>query len=61
MKVHCCPNAPVRKIARRLYEAARDVARRIAKAPEHRQSRGERKNADSLCVAKAAIYIEKGG
>jgi len=38
MKVHCCPNTPVRKIARSLYEAARDVARRIAKIPEYRQS-----------------------
>jgi transposase len=43
MKVHCCPNTPVRKIARSLYEAARDVARRIAKTPEYRQSRCERK------------------
>jgi transposase len=48
MKVHCCPNTPVRKIARSLYEAARDVARRIAKTPEYRQSRCERKKVEML-------------
>jgi len=48
MKVHCCPNTPVRKIARSLYEAARDVARRIAKTPEFRQSRCERKKVEML-------------
>jgi transposase len=47
-KVHCCPNTPVRKIARSLYEAARDVARRIAKTPEYRQSRCERKKVEML-------------
>ena len=48
MKVHCCPNTPVRNIARSLYEAARDVARRIAKTPEYRQSRCERKKVEML-------------
>jgi len=27
----CCPNAPVRKILRSIYEGARDLARDIAK------------------------------
>lgn len=48
MKAHCCPNTPVRKIARSLYETARDVARRIAKTPEYRQSRCERKKVEML-------------
>jgi len=48
MKVHCCPNTPVRQIARSLYEAARDVARRTATTPEYRQSRCERKKVEML-------------
>jgi len=48
MKVHCCPNTPVRKIARDFNEAARDVARLIAKTPEYRQSRCERKKVEML-------------
>src|SRR4030095_3997521 len=29
MKERCCPNTPIRKIARSIHESARDVARRI--------------------------------
>ncbi|MGV8918823.1 MAG: transposase [Pseudomonas sp.] len=43
MKAKCCPNTAVRKIARSVHEAARDVARRIAKTPEYVRSRHERK------------------
>ena len=48
MKARCCPNTPVRKIARSLYESARDVARAIAKTDAYRQSRKDRKNVEML-------------
>ena len=48
MKPRCCPNTPYRKIARSVHEAARDVARRIAKTPEYRRSRRERKKVEML-------------
>jgi len=31
IKARCCPNTPVRKIARSIHESARQVARDIAK------------------------------
>ena len=37
-KDHCCPNTPKRKIARSIYEDARDVARRIYTTPEYQHS-----------------------
>ena len=48
MKAKCCPNTAVRKIARSVHEAARDVARRIAKTPEYVRSRHERKKVEML-------------
>ena len=48
MKAQCCPNTPFRKIARRVHEAARDVARRIAGTPEYVRSRHERKKVEML-------------
>jgi transposase len=48
MKAHCCPNTPMRKIARSVHEAARDVARRIATTPEYQRSRRERKKVEVL-------------
>jgi len=39
MKAKCCPNIAFRKIARNTHEAARDVARRIARTPEYVRSR----------------------
>jgi hypothetical protein len=47
-KSQCCPNVPFGKIARSIHEAARDVARAIAKTPEYRQSRCERKRVEML-------------
>ncbi|WP_308879487.1 transposase, partial [Klebsiella pneumoniae] len=41
LKAKCCPNTPNRKIVRSIHEAARDVARRIAKTPEYLVSRCE--------------------
>ena len=48
MKPRCCPNGPVRKIARSLHEDARDEARRIRKTAEYQQSRCERKKVEML-------------
>jgi transposase len=43
LKAQCCPNTPVRKIPRSLYERARDVARSLADTEAFEQSRRERK------------------
>jgi len=48
MKARCCPHTPRRKIARSLYESARDVARVIAKTNEYKQSRKDRKKVEML-------------
>jgi transposase len=43
LKARCCPNTPVRKIPRSMYERARDVARSLAGTEAFEQSRRERK------------------
>ena len=43
LKAQCCPNTPVRKIPRSIYERARDVARSLAGTEAFEQSRRERK------------------
>jgi len=48
MKAQCCPNTTFRKIARSLYESARDVARTVRKTPQYQQSRCERKKVEML-------------
>ena len=48
LKGRCCPNTPMRKIARSLHEDARDVARRIAKTEGYQQSRKDRKKVEML-------------
>lgn len=48
LKAQCCPNAPARKLTRSVHEAARDVARGLAKTPAYRQSRRERKKVEVL-------------
>ena len=47
-KSECCPNTPMRKIARSIHEDARDVARKIAKTTQYQQSRCERKKVEML-------------
>ena len=47
-KTRCCPNTPMRKIARSIHEDARDVARDIAKTTQYKQSRCERKKVEML-------------
>lgn len=48
MKSRCCPNTAIRKIARSIHEAARDVARDIAQTSGYRQSRKDRKKVEIL-------------
>jgi transposase len=48
IKACCCPNTPIRKIARSLYEPARDVARALASTPAYQQSRKDRKKVEML-------------
>ena len=48
LKPKCCPNAPARKIARSVHEAARDKARAIAKTEAYVVSRRERKKVEML-------------
>ena len=47
-KPKCCPNAVARKIARSIYEAARDKARAVAKTAPYASSRRERKKVEML-------------
>ncbi len=47
-KPECSPNTPHRKIARSIYEGARDVARRIAQTDEFKQSSKQRKKVEML-------------
>jgi len=47
-KQHCCPNTPMRKIARSVHEDARNVARDLVDTPRYRQSRRERKKVEML-------------
>lgn len=48
MKAKCCPNTPMRKIARSIHEDAREVARRIRKTDQYQESRCERKKVEML-------------
>lgn len=48
LKSRCCPNTPMRKIARSVHEAAREVARRIATTAAYQRSRCERKKVEML-------------
>lgn len=60
MKPECCPNTPFRKIARSVYEPARDVARAIAETEAYKQSRRERKKVEMLFAhLKRILKIDK--
>jgi transposase len=48
LKQRCCPNTPMRKIARSVYEPARSVARDIATTMAYQRSRCERKKVEVL-------------
>jgi hypothetical protein len=48
LKPKCCPKMPERKIPRRIYEEARNVARALAKTEAFEQSRRDRKRVEML-------------
>ena len=48
LKSQCCPNTQFRKIARSVHEAARSVARALAKTSRYHQSRRDRKKVEVL-------------
>src|SRR5271170_7066795 len=48
LKAKCCPNMPARRIERDVNEAARDVARAVAKTQAYAQSRRDRKKVEML-------------
>ena len=48
LKTRCCPNTPIRTIARSVHEAARDVARALAHTPLYKRSRRDRKKVEML-------------
>ena len=48
LKAKCCPNMPARRIVRDVNEAARDVARSLAKTEAFAQSRRDRKKIEML-------------
>ena len=48
LKQRCCANTPYRKVTRSVYEAARDVAREVAKTPAYRRTRRQRKQVEML-------------
>ena len=50
LKMQCYPNTPIRKIARRIPEQARDVVRRLSTTTGYLQSRCERKKVEMLFV-----------
>ena len=47
-KLRCCEKTPERKITRHQYEAARDVARAVAKTAAYEQTRRDRKKVEML-------------
>jgi Transposase DDE domain len=48
LKAKCCPNIPARRIVRDVNEAARDVARALAKTQAFTKSRRDRKKVEML-------------
>ena len=48
LKSKCCPNVEARKVTRSVHEAARDVARAVAKTPLYQQSCKDRKQVEML-------------
>ena len=48
LKPKCCPNMPARRIVRDVNEAARDVARALAKTEAFARSRRDRKKVEML-------------
>ena len=48
LKLRCCPNTEIRKVPRHQFEAAREVARKVAERPDYRITRRQRKKVEIL-------------
>ena len=47
-KSRCCPKEPRRKITHSIYESSRDVARAVARTPDYKKTRRQRKKVEML-------------
>jgi len=56
LKERCCPNVPLRRIPRSIYEEARDLARALAKTEAFEQSRRDRKRVEMLFAHLKRIF-----
>jgi transposase len=56
LKERCCPNTPLRRIPRSIYQEARDVARTLAKTEAFEQSRHDRKRVEMLFAHLKRIF-----
>jgi hypothetical protein len=60
LKNQCCPNTPIRKIARSIHEDARDVARRIGTTSAYERSSKQRKKVEMLFAhLKRILKLDK--
>ena len=60
MKASCCPNMPLRYIARSIHERARDEARQLATTARYQQSRKDRKKVEMLFAhLKRILRLDK--
>src|SRR5246127_1946499 len=56
LKDRCCPNMPLRRIPRSIYEEARGVARALAKTEAFERSRRDRKRVEMLFAHLKRIF-----
>jgi transposase len=56
LKKRCCPNMPLRRIPRSIYQEARDVARTLAETEAFEQSRHDRKRVEMLFAHLKRIF-----
>src|SRR5262250_561774 len=56
LKPKCCPNMPARRIVRDVNEAARDVARALAKTEAFARSRRDRKKVEMLFARTSSAF-----
>jgi transposase len=56
LKERCCPNMPLRRIPRSIYQEARDIARTLAKTEAFEQSRHDRKRVEMLFAHLKRIF-----
>jgi len=60
LKPQCCPNTPMRKVPRSIYESARDVARNLRRTPDYEFMRHERKKVEmSFAHLKAILKLDR--